>query len=78
MTTGTTTPQAVGLHADTLWRSCDRPLHVPMVEIPRDLALDLLRVLSIDDFLFTMPDADLKQDCFHGPPPRWSHRRRRS
>ena len=66
MTTGTTTPQATGLPIDTtptpIWRSCDRTPAVPMVEIPRQLAFDLIRAPSEDDFICTANDEELKQD----------------
>lgn len=65
----TLTTPATGLSLDTppgiLWRSCDRQLHVPMVEIPRDLAFDLIRALSVDDFLYTMPDEELNKDLHY-------------
>lgn len=44
------------------WHTWDRPLHVPMVEIPRDLALDLVRFLSVDDFIYSASEEDLKKE----------------
>lgn len=47
------------------WHSASRPLYVPMVEIPRELALDLVRMLSMDDLINTTPEEELKSDIDH-------------
>ncbi len=63
-TNSTTTPKACPA-PDILWRSSDRDLHVSMVEIPRELAFDLIRTLSVDDFLHTATEEELQQDLHY-------------
>lgn len=53
MTVETTT-----LYPLPCWRSSDREPLVPMVEIPRDLALDLVRYLSFSSFVAETSDED--------------------